>query len=1621
MGNSMIEQAIKLFREKRKYRYWLAAFLCLAVLVTLGTVTVLKMNGQAANHKQKLLDCQIELHQHTEGCYDSEGGVICGYADYAVHTHNDDCYDSEGTLVCQLPEVQAHTHSPECYQEKEELVCGQEESEGHVHTEECYTLEQGALICGQEEFYIDETGAEQEAHVHTDNCYEWTETLSCGQEEGQGGHTHTESCYETKTELACGEQELHTHDETCYDQDGRLACGLLELKEHVHGEECFETIELTKEEIETLNSAENPEKTEEAEKTVKTFEDETVKVTAEYGEFANIPEEAELVVKQITEESDPEHFAERREEFQNQMGSEQASMDVLMDIGFYLDGEEIEPDDTVTVKIKFADGKEVSEAGSVNMVHFADDGTEVLEDSSVDDDGVITFEMDSFSEVALFAAGNLGINLQSESRNSDTEDIHFYCIYDYENTGNKTCREISIKKESDVPLFDSSEIPAEVGIGKFYFFQENAILEDIYKNPKYDIDMLMTMVNNGSGPAWIGYSTDNNKHITVKKYYSNVLLGGWKLCASDTGEKITGIYFLPGNETEYENIALTDIAKVEDSSLSSPYTVTFNPRNANAENVCRWEYSGNSNESGRLEVPISRSMVSENKAEIILPDYEALDTTFHFDKCGEDECISKKKILGQDKSVAYQYELVGWYNIAKKKKGNEKAGYYSVKDGPVSVEVDFSENNVFYADWVAKEDNFQQENPNTDERELAVYTDDFVTTKMFDYNDLFNIYSSDIRSSTLGISEDVWQVNSNFSNLQGIAGFHFLDGGENGTLKFPNGGAAANSSQNDHPTQNKWVTDGNQKLLEYLFDESGESLGVHYLGTGSYLYMLGTTGKEKGYYYYDSEKNGASYNPVQNRFYISEATDKITAGGNKSHDGFFPLNKPLAAYTETNTSDGQLNYHFGMSSEVSFYLPAAVGSESEKTNQYEGTDTVFEFSGDDDVWVFVDGKLILDMGGIHGKVNGSINFSNGDCNIHSAKDPDTNFIQDSSDGASYIKNLPKGPHTLKIYYLERGGNESNCKIKFNIVPRYKIETPTANTVKVEKKWENTEESLRTSINVGLKRFYIENGKEICDSGFQKSALLNGDNGWSYIWEGLDSYRDPVSKQIPYIYKVDENDVPEGFEKKVVDKVDANAGNSWVPVDTSKESEDELNGQEILFIDRGNNKALGTTGDTITAVDVECASNGVLLSKHATDSVKWILKASGKKGYKLNKKDTEYFLNIEDGDNGKPQLTDESAASVFTPDDAIAGGFSTEKYRIIYERGGFIIAPSDIADVKDKLVWSYLLKETIKVTNSTITNTRLANISIVKTDNEGQHLSGAEFQLCKEDNEKNLYYDIQNKTWTEETKSIVMGTLSLPDFPDGNYRLKEIKEPSGYQIIEDFIVFKVTGARITEAGIVKNTTSDSDQIVTDSRIVKSEDGLTIYIKNEPIPVEKRMVRLIKVDSNGTNSNPLSGAVFSLYQEAEKDDFKTEKLEFQEEQISVVKIRENLQSVETGIFYEDELPVGVYYLSESTAPNGYNKLSEPVKIAVQESGVSVENPNEKQTGAITVIPEQMSSDSTKGNLYEIKIPNSTGYKLPHTGGSGTYPFAIGSAVLFSTAAFLLYGYSIRQKRRQKRLHR
>ena len=237
-------------------------------------------------------------------------------------------------------------------------------------------------------------------------------------------------------------------------------------------------------------------------------------------------------------------------------------------------------------------------------------------------------------------------------------------------------------------------------------------------------------------------------------------------------------------------------------------------------------------------------------------------------------------------------------------------------------------------------------------------------------------------------------------------------------------------------------------------------LGKTYLGKGDYLFQImdDPTDEHYGYYYYDSKHNAASYNQSKERFYIYEYLSATSDAIGSTNSDFLPLNSPYAntngktvgtynyagvdgeyqgvphyrydsKYNSGNynsVNNVQTDYAYGMRSDIKFYLPNDPGSGG-NLDLY-GNDMQFQFSGDDDLWILIDGQVVLDIGGIHGAENGVIDFSTGEVTV-----------QGKQQTSLMDLGIDSGDHTLSILYLERGSSMSNCSIYFNLAPRFGLQ------------------------------------------------------------------------------------------------------------------------------------------------------------------------------------------------------------------------------------------------------------------------------------------------------------------------------------------------------------------------------------------------------------------------------------------------------------------------------------------------------------------------------------------------------------------------------------------------------
>ncbi len=442
------EQAAIVLKKQKKHRIYITAVSMACVLTIFGVVYGLTRPGRAFSSLEKTLDCHVmdEVHQHTAECYDEDGNLICGIADFVAHEHDPEtCYDEEGNLVCTLPEIPVHIHDDSCYLDRLVLACGIEEGqvidpsgkpvfdaygnpvfefenipesillafnggsqnneaapaeeapapveeaapapeapveEPAAPVEEAPTEEPAAPV-EEPAAPVEEAPTEEPAAPAEEPAAPAEELITENVEMNQGAapedlykgftkHVHTSECYKVEKELTCTIPGIHVHTQDCYDENGNLICGQLQLSVHVHNDDCYTYTE---------------------KQTVVTATAGDYIITASYGPSAKIPEKAEFRVEIIEPETDT--YSENEEVMKSSEG-EDAEAQVMFNIGFYVDGEEIEPQGSVDIIFQLS-SEEYASGDDITILHVKDGGDVDVNQTVIDDENSASITTDSFS------------------------------------------------------------------------------------------------------------------------------------------------------------------------------------------------------------------------------------------------------------------------------------------------------------------------------------------------------------------------------------------------------------------------------------------------------------------------------------------------------------------------------------------------------------------------------------------------------------------------------------------------------------------------------------------------------------------------------------------------------------------------------------------------------------------------------------------------------------------------------------------------------------------------------------------------------------------------------------------------------------------------------------------------------------------------------------------------------------------------------------------------------------------------------------------------------------------------------------------------------------------------
>ena len=611
------------------------------------------------------------------------------------------------------------------------------------------------------------------------------------------------------------------------------------------------------------------------------------------------------------------------------------------------------------------------------------------------------------------------------------------------------------------------------------------------------------------------------------------------------------------------------------------------------------------------------------------------------------------------------------------------------------------------------------------------------------------------------------------------------------------------------------------------------------------------------------------------------------------------------------------NWYFGMEYEFTFTLGDYVGPLN------------FYFRGDDDFWLYVDGELKMDLGGIHSSVGQYLDLN-------------------------YLRDEPDQKHTIKIYYLERGGYGSSCYIQFTLpnVQPVVFEPTEMTTATVNKVWEDYNNPNRpASIDVTLQ--YKKDGESVY-TDYETVSLSMGNN-WSYTWTDI--------PKTGYKYRVVEKKVPDGYQ---------------VEYEYGDGSGGILQSSGGVYTGTITNKA---NPSTWIIVEKKWQDNAKEASKTRPDNIKvqlyykykekdeWMIYPGGLMELNKTNQWKGKYDNLpvyQEGNSTSNKIlytvVEVDDNKILKPGDILAGKNNT-KYTVSYPERHY---------TNDN--WSsYAAKENEETLNLTITNSLGREVEVQK------EWKGTLKDSIPESIYVGLYLDgtaVKDK-WIKLTETNNWSGKFEYLGAEGEYTVKELRATDD-ETISDFEIDKGQnyvgineGDKVTIGGVSYDVTYSQ----------KTTNNKTTYtITNQG------SWQMIKRSKSGLL---LGGAVFTL-------------TEGDSNQVYTGTSAE-ITGLVTWIDAEGEdanITDGTYTLTETTAPTGY-----------QPGGTwEITIINGVPTSIVKTNSDGSTDRSDKGE-YENGIltfyyENEALYALPDSGGTGIYGYLLGGMLFMTAAVLMLY---------------
>lgn len=1044
------------------------------------------------------------VHQHTESC---DGGQNCLYADFVIHEHDAGCWDAYKNLICQLPEIKEHEHDGSCYQpgpdevidaghvhtdacfqmvQSTEPTCNKAVAEAHKHDGSCYVQER-VLNCDKPtepshtEARYDENGdlicalPEHEGHEHTPECYEPKDVLNCGKEETEG-HIHTDECYglvrgekicplEEKEPvikpgepvLSCDKPEIiaHKHEGDCFQTDPEtketyLVCTKREILTHQHTASCWEPHRIVVCGLEEHTHDENCDKaallTEEEQKPI----DDLILIIDAMPDFKAIEDKlAEL--KDKADEAELTAYCEKtlaqlQEAFEiyNSLTDDQkaavTNAEKLLDCEYLLDElaaniPPVEPDYTAEF--------ESAQYGKITAAVTAEPGV-------VPEGARFTLGEGSDPEADGKAKGFLD-TLGVELLDMALLEMHFET-----DEG-----EVQPSGMVEVTLnFENPILPGEGSIFMLHLTDSEA--ENVTDHVVRDEDGVHEVTFNTNGfstyamtraTASTTVTVTNINTLTWNGTVVAVLhkTGGGSLgdCISDTSSLAWNIVIV----VEPEN----GVLKVKE----------VNSRTGKDENKRGMTVAS----GGFFVVPISGITISAEVGDTVTAssDFWNTDQQYGYNASGygtltftssaeayprQDKNNNVATVESADTSQIINVNLYNYgSNINEKWRNDYNYPGFQYPGGATTGGL--GRWNMAYGDnIVADVGNNDWINVTGDAAPGGAVNGngkDFIEGAIGKTlgSDGYPVLAYDSSSLSWLFSNNTYATKQNSANINGL----FRYNPANGEYYYDSRTNHAQYTNNTFTLYDAWIS---SNFIMYPF---GNFLPFNNINTET------THAPEADRQWFLDVAAHAQYqynNGADERYNTLAAAirdmvrdmDKLygeTWGAEQAVRKYFELeglqnsDKPVSVLPNIYSIDYDLptDFFFGMDMDMTFMMPK--NGITGPNNDYN---MVFRFVGDDDVWVYIDDVLFLDLTGIHRHKGGTIDFVNGVVNYYDL-DPATGDISTTPSKSYTFRQLleaagkdssvlnAKGTfkdyttHTFKFYFMERGSGSSVCKMNFN--------------------------------------------------------------------------------------------------------------------------------------------------------------------------------------------------------------------------------------------------------------------------------------------------------------------------------------------------------------------------------------------------------------------------------------------------------------------------------------------------------------------------------------------------------------------------------------------------------------